>query len=220
MADAPSGHRQPADAAARRRLAETPATLHRLREDDDREESDPGDEARVEVRPDQEDRREEPSPPATGTQVRLGDPERPADEREGEHLWPGAEHRLRDACPEGETDREHHRSCAAQTAAQERGEHRAPRDEPHERGHEHEPADRCERGEDHLGEPFMGHQGIAECRVREQLAGGDLVVADDPVTEPDVPPDVRVAERVEPHRAGEDQDCGEQCPARVRQPGG
>ena len=65
----------------------------------------------------------------------------------------------------------------------------------------------------------MRHQRIAEGRVREKLAGRDLVVGDDPVTEANVPPDVRITQRVQPDCAGEDQDGREERPARVRDPG-
>ena len=69
-----------------------------------------------------------------------------------------------------------------------------------------------------LGQPLVRNQRIAESGVREQLAGGDLMVGDDPVAEPDMPPDVRVAQRIEPDSTGEDEDRAEQRPAWVREP--
>ena len=65
----------------------------------------------------------------------------------------------------------------------------------------------------------MRNQRIAERGVRKELAGGDLVVSDDPIAEVDVPPDIRIAQGIEADSAGEDQDSREQRSAQVRDPG-
>ena len=96
---------------------------------------------------------------------------------------------------------------------------RAPGDEAHQHGDQEQASDRREGGEDRLGQPFVRNQRIAERRVGEQLAGRDLVVGDDPVAEPDVPPDIRVAQRVETDGAAQEQGRRQQRAARIRKPG-
>ena len=191
------GDGEAGDALPRRDGADRPPSLDGLDDDDDHEQADARDETGMQVRPQQKQRGQQPPAPAAGAQVRLGDPERPADQREGEHLGSRAEHRLRGTGAEGKPDGEHHRAGAAKTPAQHGGDHGAPGDEPHQHGHEEQSPDRSEGGEDRLRQPFVRNQRIAECRVGEQLAGRNLVVGDDPVAEPDMPPDIRVAQRVE-----------------------
>ena len=60
------GHGEAADAPAGRHGADGPAPLDRLHHDDDRQKSDSGDETGVQVRPEQEERWQQPSPPAAG----------------------------------------------------------------------------------------------------------------------------------------------------------
>ena len=193
--------------------------LDRLNDDDDHQKADARDEPGMQVRPQEEQWGQQPETPATGAQIRLGDPERPADQREREDLRPRSEDGLGRTRGDRQSHGEDNGPGAAKAAAQQRREHRAPRDQSHQHGHQEEAADCGESGEDGLRQPFVRDQWIAECGVGEELAGGDLVVGDDPIPEANVPPDIGVAQRVETDAAGEHENRCQQGPTRIRQPG-
>ena len=206
------------DALAGRECPDGPAALRGFDNDDDHQEADARNEPGVHVCPEQEQRRQQPEPPAAGAQIRLGDPQRPADQRECEDLRSSSQNGLGHPSGERHANGEHHRPRTTKPAAQDDGAEGAPGDEPHEHGHGEEAADRGEGGEDGLRQPLVRNQRIAEGGVREQLAGGDLVVSDDPVAEPNVPPHIRIAQGIEAHCTGEDEHSGEQGAPRVGQP--
>ena len=151
--------------------------------------------------PEQEEWRQQPDAPPAGAQVRLRDPECPADEREREDLRPGPERRARRPALRARARRRARpaRRRASGLAAPWRA-CRSRRRCPSARVTSARPPTAASAAKIASESHSCGDERIPERRVGEQLAGRDLVVGDDPVAEPDVPPDVGVAERIEPDR--------------------
>ena len=191
--------READDALPRSDCPERPAALDRLGDDDDHEKADARDEPGMQVRPEQEQRGQQPEPPCrrsadTNSAIQSVQQTSANVKTCGRVPSTGSA----DARAERESDGEDHWPGAAKPAAQQRREQALHATSAHQHGHEEEPADRGESGEDRLRQPLVRDQRIAERGVGEQLAGGDLVVGDDPVAEADVPPDIGIAQRIEP----------------------